>query len=196
MEKQGPLTSCKDNGPMAQLCWRKNGKRFHKRKRSKRLKREAPGREGGWRRWNSFKTRLLFEEYLQPKTYIVHFLTSSSNAAVSNDAVRYSLSLTGRKKRAWQTGADPGIFLGGGALVSCSTLKPINHIVFFLQNTSCIRKPPPPRGRTPWTLPLDPPLRLRWLDPVFLSTYLSPSDLLYVNSLVFVFVLIWLFSWN
>ena len=38
--------------------------------------------------------------------------------------------------------ADPGFFLGGGALVSCSTSKPINHIVFFfLQNASCIRKP-------------------------------------------------------
>ena len=37
-------------------------------------------------------------------------------------------------------GADPGFFLGGGALVSCSTSTPINHIVFFLQNTSCIRK--------------------------------------------------------
>ena len=33
------------------------------------------------------------------------------------------------------------IFLGGGALVSCSTSTPINHIVFFWQNTSCIRKP-------------------------------------------------------
>ena len=33
-------------------------------------------------------------------------------------------------------------FLGGGALVSCSTSTPINHIVFFfLQNTSCIKKP-------------------------------------------------------
>ena len=32
-------------------------------------------------------------------------------------------------------------FLGGGALISCSTSTPINHIVFFLQNTSCIRKP-------------------------------------------------------
>ena len=33
-------------------------------------------------------------------------------------------------------------FLGGGALVSCFTSTPINHIVFFflLQNTSCIRK--------------------------------------------------------
>ena len=41
------------------------------------------------------------------------------------------------------TGADPGFFLGGGALVSCSTSTPINHIVFYfiLQNTSCIRKP-------------------------------------------------------
>ena len=38
---------------------------------------------------------------------------------------------------------DPGFFLGGGALVSCSTSTPINHIVFFFfsQNTSCIRKP-------------------------------------------------------
>ena len=29
------------------------------------------------------------------------------------------------------SGADPGLFLGGGALVSCSTSTPINHIVFF-----------------------------------------------------------------
>ena len=36
-------------------------------------------------------------------------------------------------------GADPGFFFGAGALVSCSTSTPINHIVFFfLQNTSCI----------------------------------------------------------
>ena len=28
-------------------------------------------------------------------------------------------------------GADPGFFSGGGALVSCSTSTPINHIVFF-----------------------------------------------------------------
>ena len=39
------------------------------------------------------------------------------------------------------SGADPGFFLGGGALVSCSTSTPINHIGFFSQNTSCIRKP-------------------------------------------------------
>ena len=53
-------------------------------------------------------------------------------------------------------------FLGGGALVSCSNSTPINHIVFFLQNTSCIRKPQVisggGRGRTSCTLPLDPPL--------------------------------------
>ena len=29
------------------------------------------------------------------------------------------------------TGADPGFFLGAGALVSCSTSTPINHTVFF-----------------------------------------------------------------
>ena len=28
-------------------------------------------------------------------------------------------------------GADPGFFLGGGAIVSCSTSTPINHIVLF-----------------------------------------------------------------
>ena len=59
------------------------------------------------------------------------------------------------------TGADPGFFLGGGALVSRSTSTPINHIVFFLQSTSCIRKPQVISGgggvRTPCTLPLDPP---------------------------------------
>ena len=61
-----------------------------------------------------------------------------------------------------RSGADPGFFLGGGALVSCSTSTPINHIV-FLQNTSCIRKPQVILGggvRTPCTLPLDPPLTL------------------------------------
>ena len=31
------------------------------------------------------------------------------------------------------TGADPGFFLGGGALVPCSTSTPINHIVFFAE---------------------------------------------------------------
>ena len=54
-------------------------------------------------------------------------------------------------------------FLGGGALVSCSTSTAINHIVFFWQNTSCIRKPQVISGgggvRTPCTLPLDPPLQ-------------------------------------
>ena len=56
------------------------------------------------------------------------------------------------------SGADPGFLLGGGALVCCSTSTPITHIVFFWQNTSCIRKPqvisggdkhplhPPPRS--------------------------------------------------
>ena len=69
-------------------------------------------------------------------------------------------------------GADPGFFLGGGALVSYSTSTPINHIAFFLQNTSCIRKPqvilggggahplhPPPRSAPVPHCRLDPLLR-------------------------------------
>ena len=56
------------------------------------------------------------------------------------------------------SGADPGFFLGGVALVSCSNSTPIKYIVFVLQNTSRIRKPqvipgggvhplhPPPRS--------------------------------------------------
>ena len=61
------------------------------------------------------------------------------------------------------SGADPGFFLGGGALVSCSTSTPINHIVFFcripvvLENRRSSQK----GGggvRTTCTLPLDPPL--------------------------------------
>ena len=63
-----------------------------------------------------------------------------------------------------KSGADPGLFLGGGALVSCSTSTPINHILFFLQNTSCIRKAQViSEGGgvcTPCTLPLDPPLEM------------------------------------
>ena len=36
-----------------------------------------------------------------------------------------------RFKGANMPGADPGFFLGGGALVSCSISTPINLIVFF-----------------------------------------------------------------
>ena len=31
----------------------------------------------------------------------------------------------------FNAGADPGFFVGGGALISCSTSTPINHVVFF-----------------------------------------------------------------
>ena len=61
-----------------------------------------------------------------------------------------------------RAGVDPGFFLGGGALVSCSTSTPINHIVFFffcripvvLEN----RRSSQGGVRTPCTLPQDPPL--------------------------------------
>ena len=75
------------------------------------------------------------------------------------------------------TGADPGFFLGGGTLVSCSTSTPRNHIVFFFGRIPVVlenrrssqggggggggapRPPPPPRPPpTPCTLPLHLPL--------------------------------------
>ena len=55
------------------------------------------------------------------------------------------------------TGADPGFFVGGGALVSCPTSTPINQ--FFLQNTSCIRKPQVISGGGGVAHPLHPPPR-------------------------------------
>ena len=58
-------------------------------------------------------------------------------------------------------GADPGFFLGGGALVSCSPSTPINHLVFFFAEYQLYQKTAGHLGgevRTPCTLPLDPPL--------------------------------------
>ena len=77
-------------------------------------------------------------------------------------------------------GADPGFFLGGGTLVSCSTSTPVNHIVFF-----CRIPVVPVRGggrvRTPCTLPLDPPLWpshfLEWINVrPFRNTQTKTSD--------------------
>ena len=86
------------------------------------------------------------------------------------------------------SGADPGFFLaGGGALVSCSTSTPINHIVFFLfgQNTSCIRKQQVIFGRGGGGVaqPLHPPPRSA---PVCRCQYLTT---VFVISLVAVAVL-------
>ena len=66
------------------------------------------------------------------------------------------------------SGADPGFFLGGGALVSCSTSTPINHIVFFCRIPVVLENRRSSQGgggvRTPCTLPLDPPLILLGLS--------------------------------
>ena len=126
---------------MAQLCSRKNGKKISLEEEVEETEKERPlavkevGEDEIASKHNCFLKNICNQKN------IVHFLTPSTNTAVAvyyHDAVRYTLSLTGRKKRACQ--------------------------------------------------------RLRWLDPVLSSAYLSPSDLLYVNSLVFVFVLLSLFS--
>ena len=59
------------------------------------------------------------------------------------------------------TGADPGFFVGGGALVSCPTSTPINQIFFFyrIPVVSCIRKPQVISGGGGVAHPLHPPPR-------------------------------------
>ena len=64
--------------------------------------------------------------------------------------------------RCHRPGADPGFFLGGGALVPCSTSTPINHSFFcripvVLENRRSSQGVG--GGHTPCTLPLDPPLQ-------------------------------------
>ena len=61
------------------------------------------------------------------------------------------------------SGADPGFFLGGSALVSCSTSAPNKpHTFFFSEYQKTAGHLVGGRGGvgTPCTLPLDPPLSL------------------------------------
>ena len=67
------------------------------------------------------------------------------------------------------SGADPGFFLGGGALVSSN--KPHS---FFLQNTSCIRKPQVISGGG--AHPLHPPPRSAPGSQVLISTHRPELD--------------------
>ena len=90
------------------------------------------------------------------------------------------------------SGADPGFFLArGGALVSCSTSTPINHIVFFLfgQNTSCFRKPQVILGRGGGGVaqPLHPPprsaavCRCQYLTTVFVISLVAVAVLTHLR---------------
>ena len=77
-------------------------------------------------------------------------------------------------------GADPRVFLGGGALVSFSTSTLINHIVFFFfaeyqlywKTAGHLGE----GGRTPCTLPLDLPLLhkiLTWATVLYIHGQVS-----------------------
>ena len=95
---------------------------------------------------------------------------SSRERIVSNILLLFSIrsytKIEGEFPLTTLPGADPGFFLGGGALVSCSASTPINHffgggegggIPVVLEN----RRSSQGGGRgvsTPCTLPLDPPL--------------------------------------
>ena len=81
---------------------------------------------------------------------------------------------------AGRSGADPGFFLGGGALISCSTSTPINHIVFFCRTPVVLDRRSSQWGGggmcTPCSLPLDLPLEV--VDP------LCPVAFLFVGCIV------------
>ena len=63
------------------------------------------------------------------------------------------------------TGADPGFFLGGGALVSCSTSTPINHIVFFYRIPVVLENRRSSQGGGGDALPLHPSPRSAPVTP-------------------------------
>ena len=81
---------------------------------------------------------------------------------------------------AGKSGADPGFFLGGGALISCSTSTPINHIVFLAEYQLYYKTAGHPEGGggggTPCSLLLDLPLEV--VDP------LCPVAFLFVGCIV------------
>ena len=58
-----------------------------------------------------------------------------------------------------KSGADPGFFLGGGALVSCSTSTTINHIVFFFGRIPVVLENPRSSQGGGGAHPLHPPPR-------------------------------------
>ena len=71
------------------------------------------------------------------------------------------------------TGADPGFFLGGRTLVSCSTSTPRNHIVFSFGRIPVVlenRRSSQGGVRTPCTLPLHLPLCKRYFLAVWNTT--------------------------
>ena len=63
-------------------------------------------------------------------TYKLHKLTTDVTGN-SKDKFEMQFAVASRTCITTIVRADQGFFLGGGALVSCSTSTPINHIVFF-----------------------------------------------------------------
>ena len=99
-----------------------------------------------WQRWsNWFNNHGIFESFrfgsapAPPKetalichTWLTQWLKRRTQSVVVDGRVQLPAGITRPVLSGVpRTGADPGFFLGGGALVSCSTSTPINHIVFF-----------------------------------------------------------------
>ena len=76
------------------------------------------------------RSQIIFEKYMQ----VSIMDTALSGPTLSGHLLksRESFPLARLTCSKGSSGADPGFFLGGGALVSCSTSTPINHIVFWV----------------------------------------------------------------
>ena len=75
--------------------------------------------QGNWMRWDSNSRDVVASS----PSFSLSNARAPSNFVVTCTSLCQPLNA--------KAGADPGFFLGGGALVSCSTSTPINHIVFF-----------------------------------------------------------------
>ena len=98
-----------------------------------------------WVMFTSAKSYLTYYEHLSNKWLFTFEISAVQLRSVTEIAPK--------------SGADPGFFLGGGALVSCSTSTPINHIVFFCRIPVVLENRRSSQGGGGGAHPLHPPPR-------------------------------------
>ena len=119
---------------------------------------------------------------------LLHYRSHSKSTLCICEQKPYSMVFVS----AYNTGADPGFFVGGGALISCSTSTPINHshsFFFFCGIPVVLENCRSSRWGgggmcTPCTLPQDPPLALSnetFLIAHFQGTYMCTTLYLFLS---------------
>ena len=88
-------------------------------------------RGGGGDYWSRIENKMTVSHFTDNKFGISRF-TRQKNIFIRSVSLSLVKNYSRRTTSFDVPGADPGFFLGGGALVSCSASTSINHIVFFL----------------------------------------------------------------